>query len=380
MENVRTWAEINIDNIISNYNNLRDFTECKRVMAVIKADAYGHGAVEVAKALSEVGCDFFAVAALDEALQLRKANISSNILVLGYSDIASLEIALSNGLFISVYNSDYAKALNEIAKSLGMVANIHIKIDTGMTRFGFDYKVASSEIEKISKMSNLRIDGIYTHFASADESDSSFTYSQFEKYMSVVKELEDRGIEIPLKHVANSAATLKFKEMHLDIVRCGVTLFGCYPSEEVNKSIELKPAMILKSKIVRLQNVKEGTSLSYGRAFTTDRDSLIATLSIGYADGFTRLLFGKASVCMNNEYAKVVGKICMDSCMVDVTDFKQILKVEDVVEIFGENISVEKVASEIGTINYEILCMVSKRVPRAYIVNGEQILVKKYLI
>lgn len=379
MINNRTWVEVNLDNIVENYNNLKNHSKCNRVMAVIKADAYGNGAVEVAKVLEKDGCDYFAVAALDEALQLRKEGIKTKILVLGYVDIECFDLVVDNDLTITVYDVEYAKKLNEVCKAKNKKVTIHIKIDTGMTRYGFNYKIASSEIEKIKSLSNIHIEGMYTHFASADEECSKYTYMQFENYMFVVKELDKLGINIPMKHVANSATTIMYKEMHLDIVRCGIALYGCYPSSEVDKNVELKPTMSLKSKIARLEKVEKGVSISYGCTFTTHRESLIATLPIGYADGFMRSLSGKALVCINGEYAKVVGRICMDSCMIDVTDIKGNLNVEDEVEIFGDNIKVERVAEQIGTINYEVLCAPSKRVPRVYTKSEGKCFIKKYL-
>ncbi len=376
---LRTWSEIYLDNIVYNYTNLREKSVCKRVMAVVKADAYGHGAVYVAKALEEQGCDYFAVATLDEGVQLRENGVKSNVLVLGYVDKDGHEVALLNDLMISISDVESAENINKLAKENNRNANIHIKLDTGMTRFGFNYKSAVSDIVNISKLSNTNIAGIYTHFSSADEYEREYTLKQFENYKTVLGELEKNGVEIPLKHVSNSAATLMYPEMHLDIVRCGIALYGCYPSDEVSKEVILKPCMSLKSKIVRIQEIEKDIAVSYGRKYITKDKTIIGTLPIGYADGFTRLLFEKAKVVVNGEKVSVIGKICMDSCMIDITNIKNV-NVEDIVEIFGNEISVDEVAIQMGTINYEILCMVAKRVPRVYIKDNNINGTLKYIV
>ncbi len=379
MNELRTWTEINLDNLIFNYNNVKAKTKCKRVMAVIKADAYGHGSVEVAKTLEEQGCDYFAVANLDEGVQLRENGIKSNILVLGYVDIDGHEEALDNDLMITISDINSAENMDEIASIKGKKANIHVKIDTGMTRFGFDCNTATNDVREVSKLKNLNIEGIYTHFSTADEYDKAYTLMQFESFINVVKELEKTGVHIPLKHASNSAATLMYPEMHLDIVRCGIALFGCYPSEEVSKDVALKPCMVLKTKIIRIREVEKDIAVSYGRKYVTQGKTVIGTLPIGYADGYTTLLFEKANVVVNGKRAKVIGKICMDSCMIDITNIDNVNN-EDVVEVFGNQISVEEVASQIGTVNYEVLCMVSKRVPRVYFKNNEITNTLKYIV
>ncbi len=379
MKKLRTWAEINLDNIIHNYVNLKEQSQCKRVMAVVKADAYGHGAVEVSKALEQHGCDYFAVATLDEAVQLRENGINSKILVLGYVDIDGHEIALKNDLMISVSDIQSAENMNKLAELNNKKANIHIKLDTGMTRFGFNYRTATNDVLAVATLENLNIEGMYTHFSSADEYDRNYTLKQFENYMFVANALEEKGLNIPLKHVSNSAATLMYPEMHLDIVRCGISLYGCYPSDEVDKDVDLKPCMIVKSKIVRIQEIEKEVAVSYGRKYITKDKTVIGTLPIGYADGFTRLLFEKAKVIVNGEKVDVIGRICMDSCMIDITNINNV-NVEDEVEIFGNVNSVEEVASQMGTINYEILCMVAKRVPRIYFRNNEITGALKYIV
>ncbi len=378
-ESVRTWAEINLDNIIYNYNSLKKQAECNRVMAVIKADAYGSGAVTVAHTLENEGCDYFAVATLDEALQLRRESVKSDILTFGYVDTAGLELAVSHNISITISDIQNAIDINTIAKKLNKKAKIHIKIDTGMTRFGFNYKTACNDILEIINLENVYIEGMYTHFSSADEKLKDYTQIQFENYMHVVQQLNNNNVNIPLKHVANSATTLMYKEMHLDIVRCGISLYGYYPSGDVDKDIKLKPCMSFKTKVVRVQNIEKNVCISYGRKFTTNRESLIATLPIGYADGFSRMLSEKVNIFINGERAKVVGRICMDSCMIDVTDLKSEVNIGDEVEIFGDNIAVEEVAEQLDTINYEVLCMVSKRVPRMYLKQNKVISSKKYI-
>jgi alanine racemase len=244
---------------------------------------------------------------------------------------------------------------------------------------------AIKNVVEISKLPRLIVEGLFTHFASADEKDKSYTYMQFERFMGICSELNRIGVYIPIKHVANSAAIIEFPEMHLNMVRPGIIQYGMYPSDEVDSNkIDLKPAMTLKANVILIKEVEKNTSISYGRVFTTNRESKIATIPIGYADGYTRLLTGKGQVLINGEMAPVVGKICMDQCMVDVTDLKGDVSVGDEVVLFGrqgdKEIRVEDIARSIGTINYEIVCIIGKRIPRVYLKNGRIQNVLNYLI
>ncbi len=383
----RAWAEISLDNIAHNVREIRRITNKNaEILGVVKADGYGHGVMEVSRTLLDSGVTRLAVSMLDEAIQLRKNGIGVPILILGYTDPRRAEEIITNEVTQTVFSHDLAEALSSAAVKLGKNVKIHIKIDTGMTRIGFmpGYSAVKNVVQ-ISKLPGIIIEGLFTHFASADEKDRSYTCMQFERFMSICSELNRIGVYIPVKHAANSAGTIEFPEMHLNMVRPGIALFGLYPSEDVDKSkIDLKPAMTLKANVTLVKTVEPGTCVSYGRIFTTGRESRIATIPIGYADGFSRLLATKAKVLINGEAVPVIGKICMDQCMLDVTDLKEEVRVGDEVVIFGKQgdreITIEEVAAGIGTINYEVICIIGKRIPRVYIQDGKVSRVLNYLI
>ncbi len=383
----RSWAEVDLDNIAHNALEIRRITNRRtEIMGVVKADAYGHGVMEVTRALLDNGVSRLAVSMLDEAIQLRKNGIDVPVLILSYTDPVRAEEIIENDVTQTVFSRDLADALSSAAVRLGKSVRIHIKIDTGMTRVGFmpGYS-AVKEVIEISKLPGIIIEGLFTHFASADEADKSYTYMQFERFMSISSELTRIGIHIPVRHVANSAAVMEFPEMHLDMVRPGIILYGMYPSQQVDKTkIDLKPAMTLKSNVILVKRVETGTAVSYGRIFTTGRESIIATIPIGYADGYARTLGNRASVLINGETAPIVGRVCMDQCMVDVTDLSNKVSVGDEVVLFGRqggrDIRAEDIAAMTGTINYEVVCLIGKRVPRFYLQGGRILNVLNYLI
>lgn len=363
-----TWAEINLDNIEFNLNNIKKLlNEDTKICTVLKANAYGHGSVQVAKFLENKSVDYFAVARLEEAIELRQNNIKKPILCLGFVPEESLEYAIENNITLTIYSLEMAEKLNDISKKIGIKAYIHIKIDTGMSRIGF--KVNDESIETISQISNLEnlyIEGIYTHFAKADELDKEFTNKQVEKFKFITEAVEKKGINIPIKHVSNSAAIMDLPDLNFNMVRCGIVLYGYYPSEEVIKErLTLKPAMTLKTKISHIKELEEFTGISYGLTYKTNNSEKIATIPIGYADGFTRMQ-KNPKVSIKGEVFDIVGRICMDQCMVKI-DKDIDIKIGDEVIIFGEgNRKVEDIAKDLGTINYEIVCMVSRRVDRVY--------------
>jgi len=379
------WAEINLDNLAHNIREVRRLTrKDAMVTAVIKANGYGHGAPEIAKTFLENGADRLAVAVLSEAIELRKSGITAPILILGYTPPTLFDKVVEYDIIQTIYNYNDAKALSEVAGKLNKKATIHIKIDSGMGRIGFlpnDDSV--EEIIKISKLPNIYVEGMFTHFAKADYKDKSYTKTQFERFSWVAKKLEERGLNIPIKHVSNSAAIIDMPELNLDMVRAGIIIYGLKPSDEVQlDKIDLKPAMALKARISHVKTVPKGTGISYGQIFVTERESKIATIPIGYADGFCRLLTGKAEVSVKGKRAKIVGKICMDQCMIDVTDIEDV-KVGDEVVIFGYEEGhphVDELAEKLGTINYEVVCMVSRRVPRVYFSNGKIVKVVDYVL
>ncbi|MGF7058085.1 alanine racemase [Brassicibacter mesophilus] len=387
LENVRpVWAEINLDNLAHNIKEVRRVVNKESLItAVIKADAYGHGSVMAAKIFLENGADRLAVATLSEAIELRNAGIMAEILILGYTPDFQAITAIENNITLTVYNYENAYSISKAAKNINKTAKIHIKIDSGMGRIGLRAEDRSLEdIQKISELSNVFIEGIFTHFAKADEINKEFTNKQFNQFNMIINAIESRGIKIPIKHASNSAAIIDLPEYNLDMVRAGIMLYGLYPSNEVLKDrVNLKPSMILKTKISNVKSVPKGTGISYGHIHITQQDSIIGTIPIGYADGFTRMLINKADVGIKDSRAKVVGRICMDQCMIDVTDITDV-KIDDEVIIFGDGRNnsphIDEVAQKLGTINYEIVCMVSRRVPRVYIKSGEIVKINDYLL
>lgn len=377
-----TWAEIDLDNILHNYNAVKSFIrDGTKVCAIIKANAYAHGSVEVAKHLEKNGCDYFGVATLNEALELRNNGIKQRIMCLSYIDPSAYPLAIKNDIDIPLFSYEVAQKVSEIAKELGSYANIQIKLDTGMSRVGFAYEDKTvEEIEKIGKLENLILQGIYTHFAMADTTDRTVTDEQFERYRDIVDRLEEKGIYFKIHHACNSAGIMSYPEYHMDMVRLGISLYGHYPSEEVDKSIlDLRPAMTLKSQLTNVKTVQKGTGISYGHTYHSSEEELVGTIPIGYADGFTRLLSGKANVMINEKLYPIVGRICMDQSMVRVD---KDAKIGDEVIIFGpkKGIEFEQLASKLGTINYELLCMVQRRIPRVYFVDGKEVKTVNYLL
>lgn len=383
--NIRpVWAEVNLDNIINNIKEIKKNINGEEIIAVVKANAYGHGAVDVAPVLIENGADRLAVAMLSEALELREAGIKVPILILGYTDVAFSEMLINNDIEQTVYSLDYAKELSKKAEALGKIAKIHIAVDTGMGRIGFlPNEKSVEEVVEISKLSNLRITGIFTHFSNADEQDKSYAHNQIEKFNSFINEIEKREVNLGLKHISNSASIIDIEDAHYNAIRPGIILYGYYPSDYINKDkLKLMPALSLKCQVIHVKELPKGEYIGYGRKFRTERDSVIATLPIGYADGYVRGLYEKAHVIINGKLAPVVGKICMDQCMIDVTDVGPV-KVGDEVVLLGEDNGVKNNADDIAkmldTINYEILCMIGRRVPRIYIKDGKMVNVRNYL-
>lgn len=381
----RTWAEINIDALKFNVKNIRKITEPNaKIMAVVKADAYGHGYREYCRALLKYGVDCFAVAMLAEAKELRREGFKVPILILGATLSEEADDIVKHDIIPNIYNYEFAKCLSDAAKRQNKTVKIHLKIDTGMSRLGFvageDNTEIIEEIIKISHLPNVIIDGIFSHFACADEKNSDYTKLQFDRFMKLIEELEAVGINIPCKHIANSAAIMMYPETHLDMVRAGVILYGCYPSEEVDKArLPLKPVMTLKSRVTLVKELESGRGVSYGKTYITDKKIKVATVPIGYADGYLRCLSHKAKVEIGGKLCKVIGRICMDQCMIDVTNVNNI-NIGDEVIIFGDGlITADDIAEWMNTINYEVLCLVSKRIPRIYKENGRELIELNYL-
>lgn len=383
----RVYAEINLDAICQNVQNAMDKVgKDTKMMAIIKTDAYGHGAVPVAKALNEIGTYAFGVATVEEAVQLRRGGLQNPILILGYVFPADYPLLIANDIMHAVFQYETAKALSERAVFLSKVVKIHIKVDTGMGRIGMQTTEESlAEIEKIAALPNLQIDGIFTHFACADEADKTSCFRQKEKFLDFVQKLDARGIQIPIKHMCNSAGIIEFSDGFLNMTRSGIMTYGLYPSEAVCKSnLELHPALQLKSHVAFVKTVQKGFTVSYGSTYVTDKETtVIATVPVGYGDGYPRALSNKGRVLIHGQYAPIVGRVCMDQMMVDVTDIPNV-KQGDTVTLVGtdgdKHISVEEVADNAYSFNYEFCCGINKRVPRVYIRNGEVQEIKEFLL
>lgn len=380
-----TWAEVDLDCIAHNMREIRRVTSPRaEVMAVVKADAYGHGAIEVAQIALANGASRLAVAVLDEALELRKAGFMVPILVMGYTPEYQAEIVVQHNITQTIYRLETAQALSLAATNLGKKAKVHIKLDTGMGRLGVAPDSEGAElVAAIRRLPNLELEGLFTHFAAADEEDHAYTWRQFDAYQGFVQRLEERGIRFSLRHVANSAAIFNFPEMHLDMVRVGISLYGYYPSAEVRREVNLRPALSLKTQIGQLKVVPAGTGVSYGVTHVTDRATTIATLPVGYADGLNRRLSNTGQVMVRGHFARIIGRVCMDQCMIDVGHIPD-LAVGDEVIVFGQSQEIrwnaEDVALQLGTISYEVLCAVSRRVPRVYLRGGETVRIKNLLL
>ena len=379
---LRLKCLIDMDALEHNINEYKKIiTKGTKMLGVVKADAYGHGVYEVAKLLEEKGADYLAVAFADEAAELRKMGIRLPILILGMTDKSYVEDIVKYDITPAVFTYGFAKALSDYCVKNGKTAKIHIKIDTGMSRIGYSYKNDDSEIEKIYKLPNIVTEGIFTHFAVADEDDTTHVKRQFKRFTDICERLSERGIYIPIKHCCNSAATIRFPEMHMDMVRIGISLYGHYPSD-IKYDIDLKPAMTLVSTITHIKNVEIGETISYGATYTVNEPKKIATVAIGYADGLPRILSNKAKFTVNGKKVPQVGRICMDQCMIDVTDVNNIdVGTEVIIFGTGENaVPVEELANATNTISYELLCDVGRRVPRCYIRNGEVYRIHNYLL
>jgi alanine racemase len=368
-----TWAEISLDHIKNNYLQFRQFVQPQvKIMAVVKADGYGHGSIAIAKTAINAGADYLAVALLDEAIELRMAGITHPILVLGYTPTRSVRAAILVNITLTVFDQEVLDEVITQSNSLSKKASIHLKIDTGMSRIGVSSPVDALILAKKAALASyICLEGVFTHFANADSESSELTYGQFNRFQSIVEYLEENFIYIPIKHCCNSAATMKFPDMHLNMVRVGVALYGLYPDASLKRhSIQLKQAMTFKTKIAAIKKVAIAQAISYGWTWKPERESLIATLPLGYADGLSRLLSNRGKVLIHGQKSAITGRVCMDQTMIDITGIKN-CSVGDVVSIFGQSSSsfqsVDEIAQLMGTINYEVVCLIGKRVPRVYV-------------
>ena len=374
----RTWAEIDLDNAKKNYLSVKGAVgEGVKICCVIKANAYGHGAVRMAAFYEQMGADYLAVSNIEEALQLRERNIKTPLLILGYTPEECAGILALYNITQTVYSYEYGKKLAKVAEELSVKVKIHIKIDTGMGRIGFLCRGGEenelTEAEEICRESSLIPEGIFTHLAVADENTDGddFTAEQMQYFSYAMEKLAERGITFDIRHAANSAAIFDHPECHLDMVRAGIVLFGLRPSEKMRGLPRLCPVMSLKSVVSHIKDVSAGQSVSYGRSFLANRNTTVATVPIGYADGLWRVNgTSDGYMLVNDKYAPIIGRICMDQLMLDVSELP--CSVGDVVTVFGADsiCSADAIARRNGTINYEIVCAIGERVPRAFISDG----------
>ena len=361
--NFKTWCRVDLDAASHNYNYTKSKTN-SRVISVVKANAYGHGAVTVSKRLEKEGCDFFAVSSLEEALELRLGGIKSKILVLGYILPCRIKDAVENDISFALASLDFAKEL--CSASYGGVANVHIKVNTGMNRTGFcvcrsdglaDLK---EPVELLKRSTSIHVEGLFSHFAKAED-DPDFSEKQWNAYNKAASLIKENGIEPDILHICNSAGIGNYPSMHLDAVRLGINLYGCSSDDKNYKGV-----MSFYTRIVDIHTLKEGEGVSYGLCYVADRERRIAVIGAGYADGLFRCLsYGKGYVLAGGVKCPILGRVCMDMTMIDISDVPD-AKVGDVVTIFGEGLSCDEQADNAGTISYELLCSVAPRVHRVY--------------
>lgn len=374
----RVYAKIDLDAIASNMDRMKqNLNPNSKIMAVIKADGYGHGAVQIAQMLEKVDYIWgFAVATLDEAVVLKSEGIIKPVLVLGCVFPDQYMEMLKYDIRMNVYTEEMAEAISQMATREGMTAYMHIKLDTGMTRLGFDTSEESVEtIARIASMQNVCMEGIFTHFAKADETDKAFTKKQIQDFMWMTERLKEKNVEFQYEHCANSAAIIDVPEANFDLVRAGISTYGLYPSEDVCKgNVQLKPALALKSHVAFVKEIEAGTPISYGGTYVSEHSMKIATIPVGYADGYPRNLSNVGYVLIRGKKAPIVGRVCMDQFMVDVTNIDGV-SFGDNVTLIGkdgnETITVEELSELSGRFNYEFVCDLGKRIPRVYVKNGK---------
>ncbi len=382
MELDSVYVNIDLDAIAQNVAAVREKAQVP-VMGIIKADAYGHGAVPVAKVLAEK-CDFFGVSSMAEALELRRCGISNPILVLGHTPVSAYPQAVKLGIRPAIFHYADALALSKIAQEAKAEASFHFAIDTGMSRIGFQVTQENADLcAKIAKLPGLKAEGLFSHFATADCADLSRAKRQAALFDTFDGWLKDRGIQIPIRHLNNSAGLMNF-DRHYDMVRSGIITYGLYPSDEVSPDLlSLKPAMSFRSRVSHVKVLEPGREVSYGGTFTTQADTVVATVPVGYADGYRRSLSGCFYVLINGKKAPILGRVCMDQLMVDVTGIPDVA-VGSPVTLIGQDgkevITMEAIAEAAGSFNYEFACGISRRVPRYYYRGGEKVKEVHYLL
>ncbi|WP_138494201.1 alanine racemase [Paenibacillus pinistramenti] len=377
-----TVAEIDLDALESNYLSFRQaLPEGMKLLVCVKANAYGHGAIYIAKEMERLGADYLSVAFLDEALELRAAGVAMPILVLGYTPPEGIQTALEQHITLCLCDEEVLEAARLLEPSAsGGRLKVHIKVDTGMGRIGLLPDEAPEFVQRAVSVPGIEVEGIFTHFSTADEEDKSYTLEQYRRFRAVTDALKERHIEIPIIHTGNSATAIDLPELSCDMVRIGIAIYGLYPSEEVHRqNVKLTPVLSLKTRLSYVKQLPPHWGISYGKKYETDGYEVIGTLPVGYADGYSRMLGGKAHVLIRGRRVPVVGTICMDQCMVSLQSFEdneeQIQVGEEAVLIGrqqGGEISADELASWLGTIHYEVICMIARRVPRVYKKSGRR--------
>lgn len=391
----RVYAKVDLDAIKSNYQALKEHIIATqlpknkgldfepgmpvKIMAVIKADGYGHGAIPIGRELESLGIDYIAVAIFQEGIQLRKEGIKTPILVLGNTPVEAFPMLLQYDLIQTIYSVHMGQSLASTASRLQIQAKIHIKIDTGMGRIGIraihqPVETVAAQIAQLYHSPDLKVDGIFTHFAKADEADKGYTQMQVDCFNELLNYLYHHNMLPELIHASNSAGLIDIHNANYSMVRAGIALYGLYPSEEVDHSVKLTPALSIKSRVVFVKTVEAGESISYGGIYTTSKETVIATIPIGYADGYSRALSNRGKVVIRGQFAPVIGRVCMDQILVDVTHIEGVSENDDVYLIGGTpeaSVSVEDIAKIMQTINYEVICLIGKRVPRVYVKENE---------
>lgn len=388
----RTWAEIDLDALSYNVEQIQKrLAPGCGMLGVVKADAYGHGAQQVAGVLAQHGTAWFGVSNIEEGVALRNSGFAQPILIFGTTPPELAGELAQQRITQAVYSLEYARALQQQAEAAGAVVDCHIKLDTGMTRLGFlcddeQFERSMAEIEEIAGFANLRLGGAFTHFASADDYEGDapdYTRMQFNRFQRAVAHLRVRGLALPVRHCANSAAVISYPEMHLELARPGIILYGIDPSDQCAGRLDYRPVMSLKSTVASIKRIGRGTQVSYGRTYCAPRDIDVAVVPIGYADGYSRALSGRGRMLVGGQYAPVLGRVCMDQLMIDVTGIPDVKRGDEVVAFGrqGDNaITAAELAELIGTIPYEVTCLISKRVPRVYLRDGRAVEVVNHIL
>ncbi len=380
----RIYARINMDNLRFNIQQMMAKVKPDmKILAVVKADAYGHGAVGVSLRIRDL-VDYYGVATIDEAMELRQAGITEPILIIGYTDSEDFEKLVRYDITQAVYDVVECEKLSQVALATGSKVKVHLKVDTGMGRIGFSADKAGVDAAlKLKSMPGLDIEGIFTHYAKADELDKTYSYDQKEKFLRFITAMEAEGVTFSIKHIDNSAGTMEIDDDEFDMVRLGIVSYGLYPSEEVDRQVEIRPVMSLVSHVSHIKTVGEGTSISYGGTYITEGTRKIATVTVGYADGYPRAQSNLGRVIVRGQYAHIVGRVCMDQMMIDVTDIPEVAVKDEVILIGGTDdkyISVEEVAQYANSFNYELVCHIGRRVPHIYNEDGADTVCVNYLV